>query len=339
MTPKQISSMMLFLTITLSIAFVVFFVIQRKNAKKHSKTINYNVNKRNHVYFLYQMYHKIPLLRKYFFKIQNRYESLYPADAIAIAVMTTKAMTRALGVALAGGLLIVLISRGDLFYLGVGVVMVYVLFTQIINMSIEKLEAKLDLQLADFLSDVRHYYHDTGDVADAVYCTLDEVPYELGLHINKIYHVLISTNIEKEVAKYEDIAPNKFLKTFAAICTSIKEYGDIRMEDGQWLFLKNLNYLKEEVNIEILKRQKNNYLFQGLKFIAVSPMFFLKPIEMWAINNIPEMESFYTGSGGTITMAITFALTILSYTMVVNLKDGRSDEFKENKVINKLKLK
>ncbi len=327
--------LLVIITCILTLTFLGSFVWYRQKAMRHSAIINYKKDKRNYAYYLYKIYTRTPIIKRYFNKVINKLETMYPADRMAIQVKATREMSVAVGAALSMMLIIIIFARKDLFFVGIGIVLTYVLFTQILNGRIEKLEMKLDEQLANFLTDVRHYYHDRNDVCDAVYCTLDEIPFEISLHINKIYQILISTHTEEEVAKYTDIAPNRFLMMFAAICSTIKEYGDKRLEDGQWLFLRNLNHLKDELNIEILKKRSNNYLFAGLKFIAVVPVFLLKPIELWATANMPDMAEFYTGGLGTIVMTIVFAISVLAYQMICNLKDGRVDEMKENVILNK----
>jgi len=335
MTNQQLLIIMIVL-FALLIAMVVYTVIWKKKKQKASKIISYKSDKKNHIYGLYKVYTRTPILNRYFNKILTRLETMYPADRIAITAKATKDMTYALGLAILCGAGAIIISRGDIFYICIGFLLTYLLFTQMLTGRIEKMEDKLDKQFSDFLTSVRHYYHDTNDVCDAVYSTLDEVPYEIGLHINKIYSILISTHTEQEVSKYTDIAPNRFLMMFAAICSTIKEYGDKRLEDGQWLFLKNMNHIKEELNIEILKKQQNKALFAGLKVISIIPVFLLKPIEMWATANMPEMAAFYTGGAGTIVMAFTFALVLICYQMICNLKDGRVDEIKESTLLNKM---
>ena len=336
MTSTQGSLMMIVVLTILLLAYVIYIVSLKKKNQRRSKIIKYKHNKRNHVYLLYKFYVKTPLLNRYFKKMVGKLETMYPADRIAITVKATKDMSIALLSTIACGAVIVLFSKGDVFFIGIGIVLVYVLFTQLLNTQIEKMEKKLDEQFADFLTDVRHYYHDTQDVCDAVYATLDELPYEISLHINKIHTVLSSTHSEQEVTKYTDVAPNRFLMMFAAICSTIKEYGDKKLEDGQWLFVNNLEYIKEELNIEILKKKQNNYLFSGLKFVAIAPIFLLKPIELWATSNVPEMASFYKDGSGTIVMAITFALSMACYQLICNLKDGRVDDLKENTLLNRL---
>ncbi len=328
-----------FITLGLAFILIVYLVLYMQKRKKQrvSRTLHFSRNKsQKYYYYLYRAYSNTPLIKRFFLKMKAQVMSIYPADMIDVNIKATRDFSVALATSFMIGLLIIVMSGGDAFFIGIGLVTSYVLFTQLLSSKISKMEDKLDEQFSNFLTDVRHYYHDTGDVADAVYNTFDDLPYEISLHINKIYEILLSTKPEEEVTKYTDIAPNEFLLMFAAICSTIKEYGDKVLDDGQWLFLKNLNYLKEELNVEILKKKQNNYMFKGLKTIAVLPIFFLKPIELWAISNMPEMSEFYRNGSGTIAMSICFAITILIYQLISNLKDGRVDEYKENVLLHKL---
>lgn len=336
MSATQIYGLIMVSCIVILIALCIWVGVSKRRRIKQSKIIHYKRDKKVHSYFLYKLYLKTPLINRYFKKTINKLETIYPADRIAIISKATSNMTRSLGLVFGSMIVITLFSRGDIFFIGVGISLTYVLFAQTLTSSLEKIENKLDEQFSDFLTDVRHYYHDTLDVCDAVYATIENLPYEISLHINKIYAILNSTDAENEVTKYTDIAPNKFLMMFAAICATIKEYGDTKMENGQWLFINNMAYIKEELSIEILKKRKNAFLFSGLKAMTIIPIFLLKPIEWWATSNMPEMASFYSNGSGTIVMAITFAISIFCFQLISNLRDGHVDAMKENTLINKL---
>ncbi len=286
------------------------------------------------IFYLYRFFSRTPFFKRYFAKLKKKIETQYPADEIAVRKKTTEFMASSALACVLLMLLIIITSRGDVFFVLAGVFMIYVMFTHFINILSDRMEGKLLQQLADFITDVRHYYSSTGSVEDAIYDTLDEIPYEIGLHVTRIYQIMNSTHTDEEVDKYTDIAPNNFIMTFVAICASIKEFGDKTLDSGQSLFLTNINYLKEEINVEMIKRKRNQFLFSGLVLLSLLPIFFIKPIEMWGVNNIPEMAEFYTGSGGTIAMAIIFALTLLTYNLIINLKDGHQSEVKEHKLLD-----
>lgn len=100
----------------------------------------------------------------------------------------------------------------------------------------------------------------------------------------KIYEILISNDPESELEKYYDVAPNSYLKEFAGISYLTKEFGD-RTVDKTSLYLKNLNNISQEMQLEILKRDKLDYVFQSLSVISILPLLCLEPIKSWLYQN------------------------------------------------------
>ena len=321
------------------IAVLIAYIVLTKRIKKTEDDIIKSADRGRSlkgIFWMYRIFSQTPVLKPFFKKIRNRLEIVYPADEMSIRRQATITMARGLGISIGIILLIIIFGHDDPFYMLLGCTLVYFFFSQYVTMTQDKYEDKILHQLGDFITDVRHYYSACGNVEDAIYDSLDQTPYEIGLHINRIYRILTSTNVSREVDKYTDIAPNRFVLTFVAICASIKEYGDKELDNGESLFLKNINYLKEELNVELIKKQRTNFLFSGLTTLTLIPMFFLKIIEKWATGNIPDMASFYQGSSGTVVLASTFIVTLIVYQLITNLKDGHSDDLREHKIINKI---
>ena len=316
---------------------VVFILItQRKLKNSMGKiAVNKGNGRKSHIYWLYRVYTKVPALNTYFKKFMSRLSMLYPADIYEVRRKATEVMTRSAGFALICMIALAFLAKTDIFYILISIFTVYIIFSNSISRSIDKMEIRLLRQFADFLTDCRSNYHTVGMVDDAIFMTLDDIPYEISLHVNKIYEVVISTNVSEEVEKYTDIAPNRFLEMFAAVCATIQEYGDKALENGESLFLKNLNYIKEEVYVEITKREKNNFLFSGLIFTCVMPIFGMKLIAMWA-KSITELATFYDGPMGLVMMVLVFASTFICYELIINLRDGRAEEEKEHKFLEKM---
>lgn len=139
----------------------------------------------------------------------------------------------------------------------------------------------------------------------------------------KIYEILISDDPETELEKYYDIAPNSFLKEFAGVSYLTKEFGD-RKIDGASLYLKNVNNITQEMQLEILKRDKLNYVFQSLSIISIAPVLLLEPLKNWAIDNFSFTASWYLGKPGMIVQILILILTFLSYILVRKIKDNGS---------------
>ena len=331
-------TMLIILGLAILLLSIAFYFVDRsiRNKEKTLQTAKSSKRAMYGIFLLWRFFSKTPVIKRYYQKILNNLEINYPADEMSVrrrAALDTLKCTLCAALIM---ILVIVMAKGDYFFICMGLFMTYFVFTYLISSTKERLEKKLLDQLGEFITNIRHHYSACGNVEDAIYDTLDETPYEMGLHAAKIYKILNSTNVECEVDKYTDVAPNRFMLTLVAICATIKEYGDKKLPDGQSLFLTNINYLKEELNVELIRRKRNDFLFSGLIALTLLPLFFLKAIEAWGVANIPEMESFYKGTAGTIVMAAIFVITVIVYQLVCNLKDGHQDDTRDHKIINKI---
>ena len=192
-----------------------------------------------------------------------------------------------------------------------------------IDGSVDKIDNKILKEQIDFFSEIRHAYHEFNMVEEAIYQVSQDDELEISRQGEKIYEILISDDPETELEKYYDIAPNSFLKEFAGISYLTKEFGD-RKVDGASLYLKNVNNITQEMQLEILKRDKLNYVFQSLSIISIAPVLLLEPLKNWAISNFSFVASWYEGKPGMIVQILILILTFVSYILVRKLKDNGS---------------
>ena len=189
---------------------------------------------------------------------------------------------------------------------------------------VDKIDNNLLKQQINFFTEIRHAYHEFNMVEEAIYQTAqdDENP-EMSRQAEKIYEVLISDDPESELEKYYDVAPNSYLKEFAGVSYLTKEFGD-RKVDGASLYLKNLNNITQEMQLEILKRDKLDYVFQSLSIIAIVPMLCLEPIKNWAVGQFSFVEGFYNGKNGMLVQILILLVTFICYILTRKLKDNGS---------------
>ena len=194
----------------------------------------------------------------------------------------------------------------------------------LIDGSVDKIDNKILKEQIDFFSEIRHAYHEFNMVEEAIYQVAqdDEAP-EMSRQAEKIYEVLISDDPESELEKYYDVAPNSYLKEFAGVSYLTKEFGD-RTVNGASLYLKNLNNITQEMQLEILKRDKLDYVFQSLSIIAIVPILAIEPIKNWAISQFSFTQSFYNGRTGMIMQMLVLLLTFVCYVLIRKLKDNGS---------------
>jgi len=271
--------------------------------------------------FLYSVYClalKLPPLKKYMNRIRRRIETLDLSDDWTISRKTARFTIFSLGITLSVFIFLLFFSR-NFYFLVISVFSAYMLHNQVIKMLVEKLENKLLRQFEVFLGNVRHHYHEHGMIDEAIYDSIEDCDYEISLHANRMYEVLTSADIDEAIEQYNDTAPNKFMKTFIAMCCLVQRFGD-KVADNKSVYLNNLNYLKQEINMELLRREKLGYLFRSLSVISVFPVFTLRPLEKWAVSNIPELKEYYDGTYGFIAVIVLFLLSFGAYQLIGRLQ-------------------
>ena len=284
--------------------------------KKFSKEVLYQK--------LYVIYLKIPFIKRYLLKIRRRLEIINIDDEYLTRGQTSKILTTAIIVIIPLTLIIILMTHQNTLLMLFLLIFEVFLADTLIGGMVDKLDNKLLKQQINFFSEIRHAYHEYNMVEEAIYQVAqdDEQP-EMSRQAEKIYEVLISNDPEGELEKYYDIAPNPYLKEFAGISYLTKEFGDRKVE-GTSLYLKNLNNITQEMQLELLKRDKLDYVFQSLSLISIVPILFMEPIKNWAISQFSFTASFYNGKTGMILQILILLLTFVCYLLIRKLKDNGS---------------
>ena len=272
---------------------------------------------------LYLTYIKIPFIKRYALKIRRRLEIINIDDEYNTRKGTAKILTRTLAIVVPVMILTIMISSKNFLLMFILLLFELFMIDTLIDGSVDKIDNKILKEQIDFFSEIRHAYHEYNMVEEAIYQVSQDDEKDVSRQGEKIYEILISDDPEMELEKYYDIAPNSFLKEFAGVSYLTKEFGD-RKVDGASLYLKNVNNITQEMQLEILKRDKLNYVFQSLSVIAIVPVLLLEPLKKWAISNFGFVESWYNGKPGTIVQIAVLLITFISYILVRKLKDNGS---------------
>ena len=272
---------------------------------------------------LYLTYIRIPFIKRYVLKIRRRLEIINIDDEYNTRKGTAKILTKSLVIIFPIMLITIILTSSN--YLLMFILLIFELFMidTFIDGSVDKIDNKILREQLDFFSEIRHAYHEYNMVEEAIYQVSQDDEKDISRQGEKIYEILISDDPEMELEKYYDIAPNSFLKEFAGISYLTKEFGD-RKVDGASLYLKNVNNITQEMQLEILKRDKLNYVFQSLSVISIAPVLLLEPLKNWAIDNFSFTANWYLGKPGMIVQIIILILTFISYILVRKLKDNGS---------------
>lgn len=273
----------------------------------------------------YKRMRGIILLNGFLLKIRRRLEVLNTFDEYSVRRETSKITLTVLGVSTFSVILLAVLSQRLLL------VIVYLLILVIVNQIlietlIHRVENRLLKQLTHFLGDVRHYYHQHKMVEEAIYEAAQLAKYEAHIQGERIYDMLTSDNPDRSLEEYYDVAPNRFLKAFAGISYLIMENGDRQKHHGS-LYLNAINLLIQEVNLEILRREKLSYLLSGLTAISLAPLFLLYPLKNWAVSNFPIVQDFYLSKTGLLLHVMFYASILFSYLFLRKLQEHNETRY------------
>ena len=263
---------------------------------------------------LYVVYIKMAFLKRYVFKIRRRLEIINIDDEYLTRKQTSAILTKALAIIIPVTLIIIFITKANWLLMCILLIFELFMIDTLVDGMVDKIDNQLLVQQVDFFAEIRHAYHEFNMVEEAIYQVAqgDTAP-EMSRQAEKIYEILISDDPESELEKYYDIAPNSYLK----------EFGD-RTVDKTSLYLKNLNNISQEMQLEILKRDKLNYVFQSLSVISIVPLLALEPIKSWSVSQFNFTKSFYYGKNGMIAQILIVILTFICYILTRKLKDNGS---------------
>lgn len=253
-------------------------------------------------------------------RIRHRFELLCPARESYVVERTVKTLLITWG-SIALELFLLIKMQPSMSQTMIAVLCAMVIHTECIEVCVRSLELKILLQLEQFITSVRHHYHVSRMIDEAIFDAMDEAPYEIRVHAMKFYEIITSEQCQELADQYHVAMHHNFLNLFLSLCVTVIEYGD-RIVRDQSLFLMNLTNLKVEIQLEILRLKQQTYLYSGLTFVIVAPITVMKLIEQWAMWNLPELQSFYMGEIGYIVMLFIVIHTILIYRVVHALKGG-----------------
>lgn len=266
----------------------------------------------------------LPFLRRYALKLRRRLEIINLEDEFITRKQVAKIMFKALLVVIPLTFVVIYMTYSNMLLMCSLLLFELFFLETLLEGMVDSIDNKLLREQLDFFSEIRHAYHEYNMVEEAIYEVSQDDEKEVSRQAEKIYEVLISDDPETELEKYYDIAPNSFLKEFAGISYLTKEFGDRKDKDGASLYLKNLNNITQEMQIEILKRDKLDYVFQSLSMIAALPILFIDTVKNWAISQFSFTRQFYNGTSGFLVQVLLIVVTFLSYMLTRKLKDNGS---------------
>ena len=314
------------------IIVLLYFIMSSKSQNKNTKYVKQLVEGTKKSSFsmdiFYQKFYikcvNLPFLRRYTLKLRRRLEIINLEDEYITRKQVAKIMFKAVIIVVPLTFFVIYMTYSN--YLLLSSLLLFELFflESLLEGMVDGIDNKLLREQLDFFAEIRHAYHEYNMVEEAIYEVSQDDEKEVSRQAEKIYEVLISDDPETELEKYYDIAPNSYLKEFAGVSYLTKEFGDRKDKDGASLYLKNLNNITQEMQIEIMKRDKLDYVFQSLSMISAVPILFLDVVKNWAIGQFAFTRQFYNGTLGFMIQVGLILLTFLCYILTRKLKDNGS---------------
>lgn len=266
----------------------------------------------------YSLALKTAWVRYLLMKVRTRISviQMYEERTLRIQSMQMLYVLAGINAAVLVGLLF--INPGVFFGL-TSIIVSAVIQSLLLELKVNRLELKLLESMLSLLSGVRHAYQRHGMAADAVEEAGEDAAEPIRRHARFIHDALTDSKPTEALERYYETAPNRFLKAFAGISQLIMEFGDQSKGKGS-LYLRGLGNLTGEIQLDVLRRKRLDYLLKGLSFIALLPVFFTRPVERWAISSFPLTEQFYLSKSGIVVKAGLLLIVLMSTLLLQKLK-------------------
>lgn len=328
----------------LIVGIIAAIVVLYRRKKKNNDVLLHDKGKRlretryNFLIFLQRFYANVPIISRYYRRIRHKVQILYPADSFSIARKTSEILSTGTIGAVAGIAVTLLFAKGDIFFIMAGLTVTYLVMSSIVNSGINRLNYKFleEFQLA--IDYIQTQYQNHHMLPRALKAAAEDMPQLIGLHMQKIYDIITGpdSKLNERVDAYVGNEPNLYMLIFLSICASIETYGDKKLEDGSWMFVHDMECLRDGVDAEIISLDKTKLAFLTQEMICILPVIFIKPLESYMAKYFDGTSGYYNGIAGLVSMIAIFVTALISHNLIVMLRDGNEEVNKENDVWSKV---
>lgn len=328
------------------IPFIFFFIKWKRDQKKKvdsSRVIRMKKRTNARMTVLYQKsydrFMRIPILRSQVSSIRKRLSLINTYDEFTIRKETMRITFWILGTIFIG-VAIVSILTWSLVAVMISVAAAIVTNGMLITIFVNRVEARLLKQFADFLEEDRHQYQETGRVDDSIYDAAQASPHTIKLQAEKIYDVISSEDPQSKLSEYYAIAPNRYLKIFAGVSHMVMEYGDNTQTKGRGsMYLATINKFVQQIRFDLLRRNLLSHKLQGLTMIAIIPILLSFPVRKWAETYFPSTGQFYNSRIGYIILILLFLSSVIGNMLLRKIGELDEDKYASSSDANKWEKK
>lgn len=275
------------------------------------------------LYFtIYRILKAIPFTRSYMEKLSYQFRLICPCDSRIIARTTVEACLISFCLS-SIVLFLIFLMNPQLITLITAAFGIVILNKEIVGRMANNYEITLNQEIQHLIENEIHNYYMNYRVDDALYHSMDHLGPNMKVVAEQIYRLLLSDDKEAAITEYYDNIPNKYLREFVSLCVGVADRGD-QIIEGKYLFVKNLENLYEQLEIEIDKLQRLRMEFAGVMVVVILPVFCISIVKWFCISIKSNMEAFYYGKEGFLIDMILLIITSVIYAVMHKSSEYRS---------------
>lgn len=271
---------------------------ERKPRQSNNKSIyKYNFSDR---FFssAYRFLTTFPLTRNYLDKLSYRYRMLSPCDSKVIVKKTVAACLIAWGIS-AISFFLIYVMNPRLNTILIAATAIVIANSELVSRMAKLYEIASLQDIQKLITQAEHYFYVEYRIDDALYRSIDSLSPNMRVAAEQICRLLAAEDKDEALRQYYENMPNKFLREFVSQCFGVMERGDLPI-DGKMLFIRNLENLHREIDIEIDKLQRLSMEFLGVISCVIAPIFCIDFVKQFAVEIKENMQPFYYGKAGFI---------------------------------------
>ncbi|WP_339313384.1 hypothetical protein [Paenibacillus sp. FSL M7-0896] len=273
----------------------------------------------------YPVLDELPVVKKLLHRIRSRLTIIHAGNEIMV-----RSRSAALTIMIVACIL--LISLLSFFWTTSWVSRVTIMLVSVYmggilsDLFIGRLVKQMLYDQSSMILDIRHEYHQTHMVQVSLENSAERSKPMVAVHARQIAGILAAVDPEDELQKYYEVAPNRYMKQLAGVSYKIGEYGDADIHKGERsIYLSMLGNIREEIHMDINRRERIDRLLYGIVFVAISPVFMLDPIRNWAENMFPIVSNYYNSAWGLYSLILLYITFIVSFIALRILKGVDED--------------
>lgn len=323
----------LVLVVVTATVLLLYVTIRKRMDRENGAAVFFsssNKVKLRVILVLYKTFDNFLLTHRFINRLKIQFEMIMPGDVKFAKQKALQTAVSVWGISFAV-IIFVLFMQPTVYLVACACITVFVASSSVVAGMVTKNEVILLKQLQYFIRRVRYYYLTSNMLDEAVYDAIGDVPPLMQAHAKMMLDVLQAESDQQDemLLQYKNAVPNRFLKQFLAICLTTMVNGDKKI-NKQSLCSTNMRNLTVDIDIELRRRREIAFIFSGLNFICIAPIYTLQLVSNWAVSQLTSTQSFYFGNWGAIIEVLCFVITIVCYVLLSRMRDDYFVESSEH---------